>query len=173
MRDRGSKAFAFLGYRDGRIQAYTRPMKTLAHRQALLAIALLAGMAAFQIGTASATGTARILQRDGSQKTYTDVRIVVRDQAMWITSSDGRGTLVFGKAACTKVDALLECLPYDATLYQNGENAAYSVTNRNRLDQSDKDKPAADALLNPSAPTRRPARGRNEGGDLRDAYRRH
>ena len=78
-------------------------------------------MAAFQIGPASATGTVRILQRDGSQKTYTNVRITVRDQAMWITSSDGQGTLVFGKAACTKIDELLECLPYDATLYQNGQ----------------------------------------------------
>jgi hypothetical protein len=97
------------------------PMKTSVHRQALLAIAFLTGMAAFQTGAAGATGTVRILQRDGSQKTYTNVRITVRDQAMWITSSDGRGTLVFGKAACTKIDALLECLPYDATLYQNGE----------------------------------------------------
>ena len=78
-------------------------------------------MAALQIGPASATGTVRILQRDGSHKTYTNVRITVRDQAMWITSSDGQGTLVFGKAACTKMDELLECLPYDATLYQNGE----------------------------------------------------
>ncbi len=96
-------------------------MKTLVHRQALLAIAFLTGMTALQIGAASATGTARILQRDGTQKTYTNVRIAVRDQAMWITSSDGQGTLVFGKAACTKMDALLECLPYDATLYQNGQ----------------------------------------------------
>jgi hypothetical protein len=40
---------------------------------------------------------------------------------MWITSSDDRGTLVFGKAACTKIGELLECLPYDATLFQNGE----------------------------------------------------
>ncbi len=96
-------------------------MKTLLHRRALLAVALLTGIAAFQIGPASATGTVRILQRDGSQKTYANVRITVRDQAMWITSSDGQGTLVFGKAACTKIDELLECLPYDATLYQNGQ----------------------------------------------------
>jgi hypothetical protein len=96
-------------------------MKMAVNRQALLAIGLLMGLIAFQTGTAGATGTARIVQRDGSQKTYSDVRIAVRDQAMWITSQDGRGTLVFGKAACTKIDALLECLPYDATLFQNGE----------------------------------------------------
>jgi hypothetical protein len=96
-------------------------MKTLVHRQILLAFTFLTGIAAIQIGAAGATGTVRILQRDGSQKTYTNVRVTVRDQAMWITSSDGRGTLVFGKAACTRIDQLLECLPYDATLYQNGE----------------------------------------------------
>jgi hypothetical protein len=96
-------------------------MKKVVGRQALLAVALLSGMVAFQNGAAGATGTARIVHSDGSQKIYTDVRIAVRDQAMWITSRDGQGTLVFGKAACTKVDALLECLPYDATLYQNGE----------------------------------------------------
>lgn len=82
---------------------------------------LIGGTFAAQLGVASATGTARITQRDGSVRTYSNVRIAVRDQAMWITSSDDRGTLVFGKAACTKVGELLECLPYDATLYQNGE----------------------------------------------------
>jgi hypothetical protein len=96
-------------------------MKMVVHRQALLAIAVLMGLIAFQNGIASATGTARIVQPDGSQKTYADVRIAVRDQSMWITSKDGRGTLVFGKAACTRIAALLECLPYDATLFQNGE----------------------------------------------------
>lgn len=39
---------------------------------------------------------------------------------MAITSGDGQGTLVLGKAACTKVGELIECLPYDATLFQNG-----------------------------------------------------
>lgn len=77
----------------------------------LVAAVFLTGLTAIQIGAASATGTVRILQRDGSQKTYANVRIAVRDQAMWITSSDGRGTLVFGKAACTRIEALLECLP--------------------------------------------------------------
>ena len=37
-----------------------------------------------------------------------------------MTSSDGQGTLVIGKAACTKEGALIKCLPYDATLYQHG-----------------------------------------------------
>jgi hypothetical protein len=76
----------------------------------ILAIALLA------------TGTARIQQRDGTTKTYTNVRIVVLTDSMAITSSDGEGTLVFGKAACTKVGELLRCIPYDATLEQHGQS---------------------------------------------------
>jgi hypothetical protein len=73
-------------------------------------------------GPASATGTARIQQRDGSTKTYTNVRIVVLSESMAITSSDGEGTLVFGKAACTKIGELLRCIPYDATLEQHGQS---------------------------------------------------
>lgn len=40
---------------------------------------------------------------------------------MSVTSSDGQGTVVFGKASCTKVGELVRCLLWDATLYQNGE----------------------------------------------------
>jgi hypothetical protein len=96
-------------------------MKAPIVRQVFAAAIALGLSFAVLCGTAGATGTARIMQRDGSATTYTNVRIAVRDQSMWMTASDGRGTLVFGKAACTMIDDLLECLPYDATLYQNGE----------------------------------------------------
>jgi hypothetical protein len=96
-------------------------MKASTCKSVFVAWILLCGEFAAGLGTASATCSARIQQRDGSTKTYANVRIAVRDQSMWITSSDGQGTLVFGKAACTKIGELLECLPYDATLYQNGE----------------------------------------------------
>lgn len=79
-------------------------------------------IAAMAYGPARATGTARIQQHDGTSKTYTNVRIVVQTQSMAITSSDGEGTLVFGKAACTKVGELLRCIPYDATLEQHGQS---------------------------------------------------
>ncbi len=71
---------------------------------------------------ASATGTARIQLPDGSVKTYTNVRIVIWSQSMALTSSDGKGTLVLGKASCTKVGELVRCLPWDATLFQNGQS---------------------------------------------------
>ncbi|MBV8531309.1 MAG: hypothetical protein JO104_08315, partial [Candidatus Eremiobacteraeota bacterium] len=65
--------------------------------------------------------TVQIALYDGTNRTYTNARIFIRDDSMAITSSDGRGTLVLGKAACTKVGDLLRCLPYDATLFQNGQ----------------------------------------------------
>lgn len=69
---------------------------------------------------ANATGTATVEQSDGSTKVYKNVVIAIRDQQMEVTTADGVGTLVIGKAACTKVSELVECLPYDATLYQGG-----------------------------------------------------
>jgi hypothetical protein len=69
---------------------------------------------------ANATGTATVQQSDGTTKVYKNVVIAIRDQQMEVTTSDGVGTLVIGKAACTKVAELVECLPYDATLYQGG-----------------------------------------------------
>ncbi len=70
---------------------------------------------------ANATGTATVEQSDGTTKVYKNVVIAIRDQQMEVTTSDGVGTLVIGKSACTKVAELVECLPYDATLYQGGQ----------------------------------------------------
>ncbi len=86
-----------------------------------LAIATLVAMfSAFEAAGAGATGTVVIQQIDGSIKTYDDVVIRIRNDELALTSSDGQGTLVIGKAACMKVGELVKCLPYDATLYQNG-----------------------------------------------------
>ncbi|MGC2129237.1 MAG: hypothetical protein WA629_03970 [Candidatus Aquilonibacter sp.] len=92
------------------------------YKRILAPLLLVAVMVLLACGRASATGTARIQQRDGSIKTYTNVRIVVLTESMAVTSSDGEGTLVFGKAACTKIGELLRCIPYDATLEQHGQS---------------------------------------------------
>lgn len=69
---------------------------------------------------AAATGTVVIQQKDGSTKTYRDVAIRIENAELLVTTADGQGTLVIGKAACTRENDLIKCLPYDATLYQNG-----------------------------------------------------
>lgn len=71
---------------------------------------------------ATATGTATVQQKDGTTKVYKAVQIKIRDQAMALISADGQGMIVLGKAACTKVGALVRCIPYDATLDQYGKS---------------------------------------------------
>jgi hypothetical protein len=91
-------------------------------RRGFLTPVLLAAALAAVTAHARATGTAIVVQRDGSAKTYSNVRIAIRYESMAITSADGQGTIVLGKAACTKIGELLRCLPYDATLLQYGES---------------------------------------------------
>jgi hypothetical protein len=92
-----------------------------AHRSdRLLTFALVAGFFCAVCAPASATGTARVQQPNGSVKIYTNVRINIDHQSMTLVSSDGVGTLYVGHAACTKEGELLRCLPYDATLDQHG-----------------------------------------------------
>ncbi len=92
------------------------------HRVRLLVLTLLgAGYLAVVSSRAGASGTARIQQRDGSLKIYTNVRISIDQQSMTLTSSDKKGTIYIGKAACTKVGELVRCFPYDATLDQGGK----------------------------------------------------
>lgn len=94
----------------------------------LLPVAFAVVVSLFAAGSAGATGTVVIQQRDGTTKTYAGVRIAIRDESMAITSSDGKGTFVLGKAACTKVGELLRCIPYDATLYQYGDKRHVPLT---------------------------------------------
>jgi hypothetical protein len=85
-----------------------------------IAIVALAAAVCLPCAPASAKGTAKIQQPDGSIKTYTGVEIRANRDNLALTSSDGKGTLVFARASCTKVGEVLECLAYDATLFQNG-----------------------------------------------------
>jgi hypothetical protein len=86
-----------------------------------MAAALAAAIIVFPCGPANAAGTVTIQQPDGSTKTYSNVQIRANTENLALTSSDGQGTLVFGRASCTKVGELLQCLAYDATLFQHGE----------------------------------------------------
>ena len=87
---------------------------------------VLACLSAFP-AVAFGTGTARIQQRDGSVKTYQNVRISIENKQMSITSADRAGTLVIGKAACSSVGKLVQCLPYSATLKQHGATRSIAI----------------------------------------------
>jgi hypothetical protein len=79
--------------------------------RALVSVLCLACLLSVQIGAANATGTARIQQRDGAVKTYRNVRIRIENKSMSITSSDGKGTIIISKAACSMIGKLVRCLP--------------------------------------------------------------
>lgn len=81
---------------------------------------MLVAALAVSAAPAAASGTAVITQPDGSTKSYANVHVAIWNESLAVTSSDGKGTVVFGKASCTKVGELVRCLPWDATLFQNG-----------------------------------------------------
>lgn len=96
-------------------------MKQVGAVRALFCGLFAIGILAIPPAAARATGTVVIAMRDGSSRTYNNVHVTIWNESMAVTSSDGQGTVVFGKASCTKVGELVKCLPWDATLFQNGE----------------------------------------------------
>lgn len=108
-------------------------------RKALEVALMAASLAASACGWASATGTVLIQQKDGSIRTYENVLVRIRNAELAVTTATGDGTLVIGKDACAAVGKLLKCLPYDATLYQNGGKFRIAL------------KPGGTVWLNPTA----------------------
>ena len=95
----------------------------------IIATGVLAALFGASIVPALATGTMRVQHKNGTVQTYTDVYIRILDNEMTLTSNDGKGTVVIGKAACSKIGELIQCLPYDATLEQNGSEARIALAN--------------------------------------------
>jgi len=86
-------------------------------------IAVLAGMVA-----ADAKGTVSIQESGGPNRTYEDVTLVVMNKALYLTTADKKGTLIISDAACTLVEKLLRCLPYAASLKQNGKTKPIKIS---------------------------------------------
>ena len=70
---------------------------------------------------AQATGTMTILRANGQSNVYDGVEIKVMHGALFLTSGDGKGTLVIHRAACSYQGKVLVCFPTSATLIQSGE----------------------------------------------------
>jgi hypothetical protein len=88
--------------------------------------ALLVSLAVCAFGTtaARAAGTVTIVQADGHTDVYHDVVIKVIHSALFMTSADGKGTLVINRAACSYQGELMVCLPTGATLVQAGQTSS-------------------------------------------------
>jgi len=83
-----------------------------------------AAICLFGSPAASAMGTATIQQRNGHTDVYHDVVIKVIHNALYMTSADGRGTLVINRAACSYQGELLVCFATGATLVQSGQTSS-------------------------------------------------
>ena len=88
-------------------------------------IALPAFLVALAFGSAAAgaKGTVTVLQTDGHVDVYKDVSIKVIHNALFLTSADGKGTLVIHRAACSYQAELMVCFVTSATLVQAGKTS--------------------------------------------------
>lgn len=71
--------------------------------------------------TARAEGTVRIQQANGGVQVYDNVKIQILHQTLNVTSSDGKGTLIIYRAACSYQGEIMACLPTGVTLVQGGD----------------------------------------------------
>ncbi len=98
-------------------------------RGTIAGAALVALLASLALGAApaSAMGTVVIRQADGSTNTYDDVAIKVIHNALYMTTRDGKGTLVINRAACSYQGDLMICFATSATLVQAGKTSAIDL----------------------------------------------
>src|SRR5690348_8818732 len=82
---------------------------------------------AFTAGPAWATGTLTIQKGSNAAQTYQDVEIKVLYKTLFVTSQDGKGTLVFPNAACSYQGKIFVCYVTGATLVQDGETSALDL----------------------------------------------
>ena len=74
--------------------------------------------------TGAARGTVRVQKADGSVQVYPNVKISVVHHTLRMTTQDNQGTIVITDGACSMIDAIMRCLPYNFKLEQNGETNA-------------------------------------------------
>ncbi len=99
------------------------------HR-AVRATAILSALVLFALSAtgARATGTLQINKNDGSVDTYEGVTVNVFSGSLFLTTADGKGTLVVNRAACSYQAKIIVCLPTSIILVQNGTSKSLALT---------------------------------------------
>jgi len=82
---------------------------------------------AWTAAPAAATGTLTIQRHNSTATTYKEVEIKVLYGGLFVTSQDGKGTLVIPKAACSFQGQIFVCYATGATLVQEGEATALDI----------------------------------------------
>jgi hypothetical protein len=93
----------------------------------VLAVLISAACCALVPAAANATGTLNILRHNGTHDSYNDVEVKIFSGSLFLTSDDGKGTIVITQAACSYQGEILVCLPTAAALVQEGESAALNL----------------------------------------------
>jgi hypothetical protein len=70
---------------------------------------------------ASATGTVRIQQRDGSVRSYTGVTLKAANRSLTLISADKVTTVVISGADCARDGAIVRCMGGGFSLLQDGK----------------------------------------------------
>jgi hypothetical protein len=97
-----------------------RPSSSIATCAAALALAASLASAT----PAAAMGTVLIRHFSGQTDVYHDVKIQLIHDVLYMTSNDGKGTLVINRAACSYQGALLVCFATSAALVQAGKTSS-------------------------------------------------
>ncbi len=84
-------------------------------------VALIAGLVLALSAPASATGTVRIQQNDGSVKTYTGVIMKVANKTLTLESADKVTTVAISGADCAPDSSLVRCTGGGFSLLQDGQ----------------------------------------------------
>lgn len=84
-------------------------------------ICALAAWLALTASPSTAKGTMVVDHFNGKVDTYKDVAIKVLHGALFVTTKDGKGTIVIHRAACSYQGKVLVCFPTSATLVQSGK----------------------------------------------------
>lgn len=104
-------------------------MKLSFFGSAVAATLALAAATGLTVAPAQAMGTVTIQQADGARNTYHDAVIKIIHNALYVTSADGRGTLVINRAACAYQGDVLVCFVTSATLVQSGKTTPLDFRN--------------------------------------------
>lgn len=93
-------------------------------------MALLTAVTLFAVSAAAARadGTLQIHDSTGSLNTYMGVTVNVFSGSLFVTSADGKGTLVVNRSACSYQGKIIVCLPTSVILVQKGKSNALALT---------------------------------------------
>lgn len=116
---------------DGRAHTGSMHPSTLARLRRTIRLAAIAAAIACIVAVtpiARAGGTLQINHKDGSVNTYEGVTINVFSGSLFLTTADGKGTLVVNRSACSYQAKIIVCLPNSIILVQKGKSNALALT---------------------------------------------